>query len=166
MNKFSVVRVSNAIISLLFVGTGQPLWQNLEYGMSRAEVRALYPHGTTLLTPDCEARILPRYTRGALTSVSLRFGDIVTASRDRWNQALRCQEIIKVSLDERYGSPVQSGVQEGLPPMRELSDTAVYVSGQLRIELSARQRQPFTVVTYGLASTPQREVRPDAAGKL
>ena len=47
------------------------LWRDLYAGMTKAEVKALYPKYKSSLSPDCPVRVLSTYEKGRLVSVIL-----------------------------------------------------------------------------------------------
>lgn len=73
------------------------LWGGLSEGMSKAEVKALYPKRSTLLMEGCGADISPEYQKGKLTAVGLEYASKSEA---------RCGEIITQTLIEKYGEPL------------------------------------------------------------
>lgn len=142
------------------------LWQNLTVGMSKAEVKALYPDGKVSLTPDCEANVKGNYAGGRLISAFLKFGDWVGAGRSKWDQGLNCQAIVRASLFSRYGEPSTTtrrldykGVDTG--------EKLTWLIAPLSIEFYAADRAPLTVVQY-IFSAPESgsSVPPLAKDKL
>lgn len=81
------------------------LWRNLTLGMSKDQVRSLYPDGKFDLTPECRVSITPRYRESKLFAVNLSgiFG--------------RCSDIIFQSMVEKYDHPADVKTREtGLVP--------------------------------------------------
>lgn len=82
------------------------LWQNVAYGMTVAEVRALYPDAErrkkeTIIrdyqvTPECEAVIDIRHERGTVETVRVRGGAALGG---------RCADKVQAALGSRYGQP-------------------------------------------------------------
>lgn len=91
-----------AAISLVILSTAAPaqqpqdvLWNNLRFGISKAEVSALYPKKTTSIAPGCQARVNGEYVEGGLATVTL------VSSRS--DPAARCAEMIQATLASKYG---------------------------------------------------------------
>jgi hypothetical protein len=76
-----------------------PIWNDLTVGMSRADVKAKYPFGRTLLGDGCLAAIEGIYERDGLAGVKLSW-----SSEDR---NPRCGEIVGKGMLARYGAPDQ-----------------------------------------------------------
>lgn len=141
------------------------LWQDLRAGMSKADVSTLYPTGKVSLTPECEAKVSGQYRKGLLVGVVLKFGDLMAASKQAWNQGLECQRIVRASIVSRYGEPAEVGrrVFQG----KETGDQMFWVSGPVTIEFYAQDRRPFTVIQYNYTYTPPpTPTPPSAADKL
>ena len=120
------------------------LWQGLKVGMSKQEVSG-------------------DYRKGSLVRVVLRFGDLMAASRQSWDQGLECQRIVRASIVSRYGEPADVGrrVFEG----EETGDKMLWLIGDVTIEFYTQDRRPFTVIQYKY--TPNaKPVVPSAADKL
>ncbi len=74
-----------------------PLWSNLRVGMTKAEVKSLYPKLKTEITSACRADIEPVYKAGGLSQVHL--------SGVSAEDPMRCATTIRVSLEAKYGKP-------------------------------------------------------------
>jgi len=113
--------LAGALLISAAQASAEPLWNDIEAGMTRAQVEALYPsraRGTprsardgwhsrndseirAALTPDCGAKVLILYNReGRVTEVQL-------------SNSLRppscTADLIQAGLLARYGEPLQSG---------------------------------------------------------
>jgi hypothetical protein len=149
--------------------SSQPLWKDLYPGMTKDEVKLLYPTGKTALTKTCEAKVIPQYRKGELEAVWLRFGDLMAAGKKEWNAALECQAIVKSSIVEKYGEPAECEVIEKRNPMfKDLityGDQCTFQKGQLKVTFYVERERPFTVITHEQLESPA-EVKPDAADNL
>jgi hypothetical protein len=91
------------------------IWQDLTYGMTRAQVDAVVPDKKLILSPECDATISPFYRgREGLTAVRLNANQRPGMSAESRTRAQRCQDLILSSLLAKYGDPVRSGPEE--PP--------------------------------------------------
>lgn len=163
MTKTSWVVALSLMASPVIAQEPVTLWQDLKVGMTKAEVAALYPTGKVSLTPQCEAKVSGDYRKGLLVGVVLKFGDLMGASQQAWNQGLECQSIVRASIVSRYGQPAEVGrrVFQG----KETGDQMFWLNGPVTIEFYAQDRRPFTVVQYSY-TPPPTPVPPSAAGKL
>lgn len=75
----------------------QVIWHNLSAGMSRADVRRLYPNSRVQIVAGCEARVDGSYVSNRLARVDLRSA--------RSEDTARCPEVIAATLISRYGDP-------------------------------------------------------------
>lgn len=95
-------------------GQQKVLWQNVVYGMTAAEVRALYPNAQhrdkeTIVrdfqvTADCEAIVDIRHEGGTVDSVRLRGGGSLGG---------RCADTVQAALGSRYGQPSTQAAESG-----------------------------------------------------
>ena len=150
------------------------LWQNLKAGMSKDEVRVLYPASEVQLTASCKAKLLTRFKGGRLVSVHLKLFDKIFLKRSEWDAAKHCQEMMKSSIIERYGTPDKIAPSEAqrttpdIPNFADKIDPGVDVLWNrpgLNIKFHFRTRTPFTVVSYEYVA-PLQSAPPDAASKL
>ncbi len=95
-----------AAIAMLLMGmpslaqpAGEVLWDELRYGMSKADVNALYPNKSTTIIPGCQARVIGSYIQGRLAQVNL--------ASSKSEPAARCAEVIQATLSKKYG-PAQT----------------------------------------------------------
>ena len=143
-------RVDLLVAAFFLVSSAAPqapiLWQNLTVGMTKDQVKALYPDGTVNLTPECKAKVVGDYGKGGLQSVVVRFGDLYAAGKSSWNSALLCQKIVRASIIEKYGEPDATGRHEisGL----NKGDKYEWLKGSLYISFYAQDGRPWTVIQY------------------
>jgi hypothetical protein len=76
---------------------GQVLWGDIKTGMTKAEVRALYPKLAVELSPGCAATIKPYYQGKKVASVDLEHSSDSTSTS--------CSSTMAVSLKAKYGTP-------------------------------------------------------------
>jgi hypothetical protein len=89
-----------AVAGLLMMPVGvsaQALWNNTTVGMSKAQVKALYPKNVVELGDGCFADLDFDYEKGGLQQVSLEW-----SAKDR-NK--RCADVVVQSLFAKYGKP-------------------------------------------------------------
>ena len=149
---------------LAAVASVQPLWKDLVPGMSKEQVQTLYPSGRVMLTSECEAKVITRYQNGGLSSVALRFGDLMGAGKNQWDRAMHCQETVKASIVEKYGDPIDSQFVKG-PGSLFGKDQYLFKNNDVMIRFTIERGRPFTVVEYQLFPTSTRAT-PDAADNL
>lgn len=88
-----------AVSMLQTVATGV-IWNDLRVGMTKKEVKAMYPKASTKLAGDCDARVEADFTKGKLVRVNLRN---VSGATDA-----RCGELVATTLAAKYGPPLRS----------------------------------------------------------
>lgn len=87
----------------------EPVWRNIEFGMTRAQVEALYPEGDDVdyqpeaielsdiqLTEECAAEVNIRFRNGAVFEVMIA-GDPSMGGR--------CSDLVMTQLAAKYGQP-------------------------------------------------------------
>lgn len=97
--------------------SAQPLWQNVEFGMNLAQLRALYPAGGKVsyagdevvlhdyaVTAKCSADVHIRLAAGSVKSVDVK-------GRSALDQ--HCAEAVQDGLSAKYGPPLTTGPHEG-----------------------------------------------------
>lgn len=84
---------------------GPVLWNNLELGMTKAEVTAKYPDSSVVLTSDCGAKLEPRFRDERLYAVVLRIRPL---PKDGLGGRRRCSDTVFANLLSKYGEPTSS----------------------------------------------------------
>jgi len=80
---------------------GQVVADQLRMGMTRAEVRALYPSALVPINDRCRGELSATYSHGRLSSVSL-------SAQDRDRPSKNCREAVRTMLVARFGAPETS----------------------------------------------------------
>jgi hypothetical protein len=82
------------------------LWRDLYAGMTKTEVKALYPQFTAAIAPNCSVRVLSTYKAKQLVSVILLGNDARTA----------CSTRLADELKREYGEgSVERSTQSSMP---------------------------------------------------
>lgn len=77
--------------------TGRLIWNDLREGMTKLEVKALYPKSNVELGEGCFADLFPEYSKSRLIRVNLEW-----STKD---QNERCGQVVLASLVSKYGNP-------------------------------------------------------------
>lgn len=91
------------------------LWNNLRVGMTKAEVKALYPKLETNLAADCPVDIWPNYNRAGLKGVKLSTGTMC----ERATQTI-------AALTAKYGEPRKEDLRVGFRPQLVPTESHYY----------------------------------------
>lgn len=104
---------------------GKTLWNNLTTGMSKAEVKALYPQKglswpRITLTDQCYGELAFNYEEGKLSKVIM-----VWSNKDKGP----CADIIEKTLIEKYGQPTseERGQRKDIMECKEKSGIAASI---------------------------------------
>ena len=84
-------------VSLSQVQPGQVLWGDIKTGMSKAEVKALYPGMVTELSDGCRADIQLDFEKKRVS--------VVTLSHSATSKSATCGTVMLTSLKDKYGEP-------------------------------------------------------------
>lgn len=88
--------IAAIVIAVPATASAQPLWRDLQPGMSKEQVRALYPKATIELGDGCSASASFDYERGGLTAVNLRYSGV--------DQNKRCAVMVGGTMSAKYGA--------------------------------------------------------------
>lgn len=90
------------LISALLLAVAAPaqpvmLWNGLQAGMSKAEVKAAQPKRTVDIGSRCMATFVPRFDDGKLDRIHVE-------NAGQYDREIDCQEMVRANLTAKYGA--------------------------------------------------------------
>jgi hypothetical protein len=148
------------------------IWQNVTVGMTRDQIRELYPDNNIRLIAACEAELDFDYERGVVTDVNLK-----NLSE---SQPANCRQIVFRSLTARYGQPDSRQLADHDAAMPSINPD-VAETGSNVLEFTATWNEPNLLVQFAAIGrdqrgwairytpqtiSPETDITPDAADQL